>query len=140
VYKIAWNTNIPFSMIALKDLAAVSRTVLYERECHFYTQYPLVSAHAPITFGEAIDVIGKKLGKIVKIEKLQYKQAVDGFLVRLSGTDESVRQRSRDAAQRMILFYDHRELVGNSNVLEWVLRRNGTHFGEWVEGVLRVQS
>jgi hypothetical protein len=40
-------------MIVLKDLTAVSRTVLYERERHFYAQYSLVSTHVPITIGEA---------------------------------------------------------------------------------------
>lgn len=38
VFKAAWNTHIPCSMIALSDLAAVYKTVLYEREKHIYEQ------------------------------------------------------------------------------------------------------
>jgi uncharacterized protein YbjT (DUF2867 family) len=137
MFKAAWNTEIPFSMIALSDLATVFKIVLYEREKHFYAQYPLVSTHKPLTFSSAISIISGKLDKEVKIDKLEYKQAVNGLLVRLYGSSEGVDQRSRDAAQRMILFYDNRGLVGNSNVLEWVLGRKGVQFEEWVEGKVR---
>lgn len=67
------------------------------------------------------------------IKNLEYKQAIDGMLVGLFGTSEGVGQRRGDVAQRMILFYDNRGLVGNSHVLVWVLGREGTQFGEWVK-------
>jgi uncharacterized protein YbjT (DUF2867 family) len=133
VFPAMWNTDIPFSMIALRDLAEVFKAVLYQREKHFYAQYPLTSTHVPITFAEAVNTISEKIGKEIKIEKMEYKDAVEALLKRLYGSNEGVDQRSRDAAQRMILFYDNRGLVGNSNVLEWVLGREATQFGEWVE-------
>jgi uncharacterized protein YbjT (DUF2867 family) len=133
VFPAMWNTDIPFSMIALKDLVEVFKTILYQREMHFYAQYPLTSTHTPITFAEAINTISEKIGKEVKIEKREYKDAVEALLKRLYGSNEGVDQRSKDAAQRMILFYDNRGLVGNSNVLEWVLGKEATQFGEWVE-------
>ncbi|CAO2653701.1 Nn.00g031120.m01.CDS01 [Neocucurbitaria sp. VM-36] len=134
VFKAAWNTDINFSMIALKDLADVMKTVLEEREKHIYAQYPLVSTHSPLSFGEAMKTISKETGKNVKIDKLEYKDAVNGLLTRLYGTSEGVDVRSKDAAQRMILFYDTRGLVGNSNVLEWVLGRKAVQFDVWVKG------
>jgi uncharacterized protein YbjT (DUF2867 family) len=133
VFRAAWDIDVKFSMVALRDLADVFRAILYERERHFYSQYPLVSTHSLLTFADAMGIVGEKLGKEVKIERLEYKQAVDGLLVRLFGTSEGVDQRKRDVAQRMILFYDNRGLVGNSNVLEWVLNRKATQFDEWVE-------
>ncbi|KAJ4364628.1 hypothetical protein N0V83_009224 [Neocucurbitaria cava] len=133
VFKAAWSTDLKFSMLALKDLAAVMKTVLEEREKHFYAQYPLTSTNTPLTFGDAMSVISKKLGKEVKIEHLQYKDAVNGLLIRLYGTTEGVDPRSKDAAQRMVLFYDNRGLIGNSNVLEWVLGRKALQFDEWVQ-------
>lgn len=87
-----------------------------------------------MTFAPAISVVSEKLGKEVKIDRLEYKQAVDGLLVRVYGSGEGVDQRSRDAAQRMILFYDNRGLVGNSNILERMLGRKGLQFDQWVEG------
>jgi uncharacterized protein YbjT (DUF2867 family) len=133
VFPAMWNTDIPFSMIALRDLAAVFKAVLYQRGKHFYAQYPLTSTHVPITFAEAVNTISEKIGKEVKIEKMEYKDAVEALLKRLYGSNEGVDQRSRDSSQRMILFYGNRGLVGNSNVLEWVLGREATQFGEWVE-------
>ncbi|KAF2034238.1 NAD(P)-binding protein [Setomelanomma holmii] len=136
VFRAAWSTDVRFSMIALSDLAEVFKTVLFERERHVFAQYPLVSTHEPLSFGEAMRIIGENLDKEVQVEKLEYKQAVDGLLVRLYGKTEGVDPRSRDAAQRMILFYDSRGLVGNANVLEWVLGKKGVQFDEWVVGKL----
>jgi uncharacterized protein YbjT (DUF2867 family) len=133
VFPAMWNTENAFSMIALSDLADVFFTVLTEREKHFYAQYPLTSTHTPITFAEAMHVISEKSGKQVKIQQLEFKDAVEAQLKNLYGSNEGVDQRSRDTAQRMILFYDNRGLVGNSNVLEWVLGRRATQFAEWVE-------
>jgi uncharacterized protein YbjT (DUF2867 family) len=133
VFPAMWNTENAFSMIALQDLAEVFRTVVEEREKHYYAQYPLTSTHTPITFSQAMATISKKTGREVKIQQMEYKDAVEALLKRLYGSNEGVDQRSRDAAQRMILFYDNRGLIGNSNVLEWVLGRRATQFDEWVE-------
>lgn len=132
IFRSAWDTNKKFSWIALRDLAAVMHTVLSEREKHFYAQYPLVSTHAKLSFGEAIGIISRKISKEIKVEISEFRTGVDGLLVRLHGTT-AVDQRTRDTAQRMILFYDNRGLVGNSNVLEWVIGRQATQFEEWVE-------
>lgn len=85
-----------------------------------------------MTMREVMGIIGTRLGKEVKVERLEFKDAVNGLLVRLFGTEE-VEQSERDTAQRMLLFYKGRGLKGNSNVLKWVLGREETRFGEWVE-------
>lgn len=127
-----WDTAIKFSWICLKDLSQVMKKVLEEREKHFYAQYPLVSTHHTVSFSEALTIVGEKLGKKIEASVAEYRKGVDSLLVRLHGTTD-VDQRTKDAAQRMILFYDNRGLVGNSNVLEWVLGREATQFEEWVD-------
>ena len=67
-----WSTQNAFSMIALSDLAECFKKVIEERETHFYAQYPLTSTHRPITFDEAMRVIGEKIGKEVRIETVSY--------------------------------------------------------------------
>ncbi|KAF2245471.1 NAD(P)-binding protein [Trematosphaeria pertusa] len=134
VFRSAWSTDVKFSWVALRDLAAVMHTMLIEREKHFYAQYPLVSTHSTLSFGEAMGIISKKIGKEIKVEVAEFREGVDNTLVRVYGTSEGIDQRSRDAAQRMILFYDNRGLIGNSNVLEWVIGRKATQFDEWVDG------
>ncbi|KAE8853998.1 hypothetical protein HRS9122_00990 [Pyrenophora teres f. teres] len=138
VFPAMWSTQNAFSMLALGDLAECFKKVVEERETHFYAQYPLTSTHRPIAFEGAIRVIGEKIGREVRIERLAFGEAVDALLMRMYGVEDAttVERRRRDAAERMILFYDGRGLVGNSNVLEWVLGRKATQFGEWVDGKL----
>ena len=111
--------------------------VLVQREQHFFASYPLVSTHEPLSFGEAVGVLAEKAGKEIGVEVVEFRKAVDDVLIRLFGVSEGMDQRSRDAAQRMILYYDNRGLVGNSNVLEWVIGREATQFAAWAEGKIR---
>ncbi|KAF2122352.1 hypothetical protein BDV96DRAFT_142848 [Lophiotrema nucula] len=136
----AWSTENKFSMIALRDLSEVFRKVLIEREKHFYAQYPLVSTHTTLSFGEAMSIISSKIGKEIQVSVAPYREAVDSVLVRLFGEAVGVDQRSKDVAQRMILFYDNRGLVGNANVLEWLLGRSATQFGDWVDSRVGEES
>lgn len=55
------------------------RTVLEEREKHFYAQYPLVSTAAPLTFEQVMCIAG---------ERLRFEDAVRATLLRLKGTEE----------------------------------------------------
>ncbi|KAF2713114.1 hypothetical protein K504DRAFT_461693 [Pleomassaria siparia CBS 279.74] len=50
VFPAAWSTVQPFSWLALADLAHAMRTVLDERERHFYATYPLVSTTELVSF------------------------------------------------------------------------------------------
>lgn len=134
IFRAAWSVDVTFSWLALCDLAAAMKTVLEEREKHFYAQYPLASTHTPLSFSSALSIISDKIGKEIKIEVLPFGQAVGSLLMRLYGKIEGVDPRSKDAAQRMILYYDGRGMRGNSNVLEWLVGRPGVQFGEWVEG------
>jgi uncharacterized protein YbjT (DUF2867 family) len=135
VFPALWSTENKFSMLALTDLADVFKVVAEQRERHFYALYPLTSTHRPISFAEALRVIEGKIGKDVVVERKAFRDAVDALLMRLYTLEdaEDVDRRSRDAAERMILFYDGRGLVGNSNVLEWVLGREALQFEKFVD-------
>ncbi|KAJ4289080.1 hypothetical protein N0V90_011422 [Kalmusia sp. IMI 367209] len=133
VFSSAWNTDNEFSWIATRDLAAAFYAVLSQREKHFFAAYPLVSTHTPLSFGEAMGLISKKIGKEIKVEVKEFRAAVDSVLVRLYGTSEGIDPRTTDTAQRMILYYDNRGLVGNSNVLEWLIGREATQFDGWID-------
>ena len=47
VFRTMWSTDVPFPFVTLHDVVEAMRTVLEEREKHFYAQYPLVSTAAP---------------------------------------------------------------------------------------------
>ena len=73
-------------------------------------------------------MISKKIGKEVEIQTVPFVQmvgmeeekSVEGMF-RLKGD-----LHSKDAAQRMSLYYNYGRLFGSTNVLRWVLRRETT--------------
>ncbi|KAI9695702.1 MAG: hypothetical protein M1820_008465 [Bogoriella megaspora] len=135
VFPAAWDPKIEFSFIALRDLGEASAKVFVERERHFYAQYPLVSAGLH-SYEEVVSIAGKEIGKKIAIEKLPYEEAVGSRLKMLTGTNHP-NPRTKDTAERMLLFYNRRGLVGNSNQLEWLLERKPTSYAEWVRGKLQ---
>jgi len=123
IYNADWDPKIPFSFIALKDLGEACAKILNEREKHYMATYPLCST-GPITYVNFMKDVGKVLGKEINIEQRSCEDAVEKFLKLLYGDDTSkVHPTSRDAAQRMLLFYNYRGLTENPNALEWLLER-----------------
>ena len=132
VYSAAWDPTVEFCFIALKDLAAAAAVVLEQREKHIYAQYPLVSA-GPHSYEEVVAIAGKEMGKKIRIEKLPYEEAIASRVRTFMGTEkEKVDPRTMDVLERLVLFYERRGLMGNSNQLEWLLGRKPTTYAEWV--------
>ncbi|KAL0264396.1 hypothetical protein SLS55_000346 [Diplodia seriata] len=131
VYRANWNTSIPFSFIALQDLAEAAATVIEERDKHYLAQYPLSSTRA-ISYDEVIQTVGQAIGKNVRVETRPVTEAADALLTMLFGGADKAHPRTRDIAQRMILFYNYHGLKGNPNVLEWLIGRKPTAHAEWV--------
>lgn len=127
----SWNPDIPFSFLALRDLGECSAKVITEREKHFLAQYPLCS-DGPYTYREACAIVGKEIGRDIEISPKEYTESVNGLLKMLTGRGpDQVHPYTRDAAQRMLLYYNHHGLVGTRNVLEWLLERKPTNFQQW---------
>jgi hypothetical protein len=135
IFPALWSTRNRFSMLALSDLAQVFKVVVEERERHFWASYPLTSTQRPVSFDEALGVVSRKIGREVVVERMTFGDAVNALLKRIYKIDDAglADRRSRDAAERMILFYDRRGLVGSSNVLEWLLGREALQFEGFVD-------
>lgn len=91
-----------------------------------------------MSYHEICAIVGKKIGKEVKAETVPFAQTVGiegGKSVEaMFGLQEN--EYSRDAAQRMLLYYNYRGLVGSTNVLRWVLGRETMGWEAWVEGTM----
>lgn len=131
VFSIHWDPSVPFSFIALKDLSEAAAKVLTEREAHYRAQYPLCS-DGPLSYNEVCAIVGKEIGKDIRVERKSYEEGVAGLFMRLFGEVE-VHPAQRDAAQRMILYYNYRGLTGNTNVLGWLLGRKPTTVRDWAK-------
>ncbi|KAJ5812752.1 hypothetical protein N7447_009775 [Penicillium robsamsonii] len=147
-----YNPNVANSLIALRDLAEAAARVLDEREPHYFAQYPLCSTF-PVSDAEAIKVIGKHIGKEIKVPTPTFEEGVSKLLKFLytgesgmySGdhVDSDLRwpasqgdlrpDITKDQAERLILFYNRRGLKGNPSVLRWLIGREPTSVDEWVK-------
>jgi hypothetical protein len=76
-------------------------------------------------------------GKPVKVQQRPFEEAVSVTIKTLSGDGvREVHRKSAVAAERMLLFYNRRGLVGNPAVLEMVLGRKATSCEDWVRSVV----
>lgn len=123
------------SLVVLKDLAEASAKVILEGERHYQAQYPLVS-FGPITYSEVTEQVAKAMGKPIEQKSVSVEEGADMLMQGLFGSTH-VPARSRDKAERLILFYRRRGLQGNSSILEWLLGRKPTSISEWVEAQIR---
>lgn len=129
VFPAPWDPSIPFSHLALNDLGEAAAQVILEGEKHYLGTYPLCSTR-PKPNTEVMKEVGKVIGREIKIEKLPFEKGREGLLKRLFGENE-VPWQTKDVAERMLLYYDSHGLVGNPNVLEWLLGRKATGFEAW---------
>jgi uncharacterized protein YbjT (DUF2867 family) len=120
------------SLVVLKDLGEASAKVIVEREKHYQAQYPLVS-FGPIEYGEVAEKVSEGMGKRIHLEKLTLEQAADLCLKYIYGSADKAPVRSRDKAERLVLFYSRRGIQGNPNVLQWLLGRKPTTIAEYTK-------
>lgn len=131
-----WDPDVLFSFIALKDLGEAAANVLNQREKHYFAHYAIVST-PPISYTEFVKTVSKEIGKEIRIEQCSFEDRVARFF-KLVGLGEDPHPRSRDAGERMLLYYNTRGLIGNPNILRFLLGREPTSHVEWAR--LQVQA
>ena len=136
VFTASWNPQTCFSCLALRDLGEAVARIVEQRDRHFFALYPLVSVQAPMSYAEMLGVVERVVGKPVAVRQRPFYEAVAVLLKVLSGGVRELDPRTAMAAERMLLFYNRRGLVGNPAVLEMVLGRKPTAYEDWVRGVI----
>ena len=136
VFMAGFNPKTRFSCLALQDLGEAVARIIEQRQKHYFALYPLVSMEAPMSYGEMFGAVEKIIGKPVKVQQRSFEEAVSVLLKVLAGDVREMHPKTRAAAERMLLFYNHRGLVGNPGVLEMVLGRKATSYEDWVRGVI----
>ena len=125
-----WDPKVRFSFIALSDLGLAAYKVIWEGEKHFYASYELCSTGL-MSHTEQAEITGKIIQKKVKVETVPLPEAVDGILKFKFA--EPVSPYTRDAAERLFLYYNRRGLPGNTNVLKWLIGQEPMDFQTWME-------
>ncbi|KAK5936626.1 hypothetical protein PMZ80_011091 [Knufia obscura] len=126
------------SLVTLKDLGEAGAKVIGERERHYQSIYPLVSI-GPIFYREAVRRLADTIGRNIEIEDLSLEERANFLCTLIFGSVEATPVRSRDKAERLVLFYQRRGLQGNKNVLEWLLGRESTDIETWASNQLKAE-
>ena len=115
--------------MALRDFGEAAAKVLAEREKHYFAKYDCAST-MPTHYTEVVPRICKVIGKDVQIEWLPYWEGVKARLDGGLGGDNAS-QGVKDTVQRLVVYSDDHAVVGNPNVLRWLLGRETTSIEEW---------
>jgi uncharacterized protein YbjT (DUF2867 family) len=129
-----WNPETRFSFVTARDIGEAAANILIQRERHFYATYQLVSTSAPLSYTKAGEIISEEIGKQVKYDWRSVEDGIETMIGAVtSGRPESASWISKQGLGRMLLHYNDRGLIGNSNMLEMLLGRKPTGYREWVK-------
>lgn len=138
VLRVPYSVNSKFSFVDLEDIAEVAKMVLTESN-HVNAIYELAGTPA-LSHVEVAEILSHVLKRDVRAEKEQIRdwtlrQAQRGGL-RAKGMSEYAIEN----LVKMFEYYDQWGLMGNPNVLQWILKRKPTSLDSFVERSARARD
>ena len=113
VLRVPYSVDSKFSFVDLEDVAEVASIVLTQPN-HTNAIYELVDT-APLSHVEVAEIFSRVLNRDVRAEK----EEISDWRLRVPGMS----QYAVENLIRMFEYYDKWGLVGNPNVLRWLLKR-----------------
>lgn len=132
VYAVPYATSARISIVDLEDVAAAVEVVLTQRN-HNGAIYELAGPE-PLSQVEVAETIASQIDLPVEAVALDRGQWAEN--ARANGLIES----SITTLVKMFEYYEHHGLVGNSNVLEYLLKKPATRFSEFVQRILKLEQ
>jgi NAD(P)H dehydrogenase (quinone) len=125
IYPVPYSTSARISIVDLEDVADVVARVLTE-EKHHGSVYELAGPQ-PLSQLEVAEILSQKFGRAVKAVEVNRSDWESN--ARKSGMGD----QPLTILLKMFEYYDQYGLVGNSNVLESLIKRPATTFKQFVE-------
>ena len=113
VLRVPYSVDSTFTFVDLEDVAEVASIVLTQPN-HTYAIYELVGT-APLSHVEVAEILSRVFNRDVRAEK----EEISHWRIRATGMNEYIVEN----LFRMFEYYDQWGLVGNPNVLRWLLKR-----------------
>jgi uncharacterized protein YbjT (DUF2867 family) len=126
-----WPVDQPMSMVDLSDVAEVAVKVLTE-DTHLRAAYDLVGDQ-PLTLQQMAEVIARTAGKPIRAEQVPLETVLSDM-----PRDTVIERYGADSLERMFMYYARNGLMGNANVLGWLLGRTPTTYAAFVRKSLGV--
>jgi NAD(P)H dehydrogenase (quinone) len=135
VLHVPYSVDSKFSFVDLEDVAVAASTVLTQVE-HINAIYELAGT-MPMSHVEVAETFGRVLNRDVRAEKEEIRRFAGR---RRASTALATKARSAQREEyaienlvRMFEYYDQWGLVGNPNVLRWILNREPTPLELFIE-------
>lgn len=127
VLRIPYSIHSKFSFVDLEDIAEAARTVLTTTG-HLYATYELAGT-LPMSHVDVAELLGILLKRNVRVEK----EEIRDWSLRAGGISEY----GFESLVKMFEYYDKWGLVGNPNMLRWLLKRKPTSFKSFIRRSLK---
>jgi NAD(P)H dehydrogenase (quinone) len=127
VLRVPYSVNSKFSFVDLEDVAESAKIVLTEPN-HKNAIYELAGT-LPISHVEVAEIMSRILNRDVRADKEEFSD----WKLRAG----SLSEQAVGALVKMFEYYDQWGLVGNPNVLRWILRHDPESLESFIERTLR---
>jgi NAD(P)H dehydrogenase (quinone) len=127
IYRVPYPATTRISLVDLDDVAQVAALVA-TTDGHSGATYELVGTPA-LSQSDIADILGTALGKPVRVET----ETLDTWTAR--ARDSGMDEYQRLTLAKMFRYYQQHGLIGNSNVLGWLLQRAPTSLADFVRRV-----
>jgi NAD(P)H dehydrogenase (quinone) len=124
-YTVPYPAATRLALVDLEDVAAVAATVLTQPG-HHGAIYELVGT-APLSQHEVATVLSETLARPVQVETITHAEWEHA--ARIAGLNDY----AVETLLKMFIYYEQYGLVGNTNVLSWLLGRSPTALAAFVQ-------
>jgi NAD(P)H dehydrogenase (quinone) len=137
VLRVPYSVEAKFSFVDLDDVAEAASIVLTEPN-HRNAIYELAGT-LPMSHVEAAEIIGRALNRSLRAEREKIIDWERRASAALAGNVHSAQRESYRVENlvRMFEYYDQWGLMGNPNVLQWLLKREPASFESFVQRTLQ---
>jgi NAD(P)H dehydrogenase (quinone) len=127
VLRVPYSIHAKFSFVDLEDIAEAAKIVLTEAG-HNNATYEL-SGTLPMSHAEVAEVMNRVLKHDIHAEE----EEVEGWKRRVG--QGSMNEYTLENLVRMFEYYDQFGLVGNTNILKWLLKREPTSLDSFINRI-----
>ena len=139
VLRVPYSTNSKFSFVDLDDVAEVASIVLTQPN-HVNATYELVGT-LPLSHVEVAEILSRVLKRDVRAEK----EEIRDWRLRTERSSEGAQSKRAlwmsdyafENLVRMFKYYNQWGLVGNPNVLRWLLQRKPISLESFIERLVK---
>ena len=130
VLRVPYSVNSKFSFVDLEDVAEAAKIMLNESS-HLNAIYELAGT-SPMSHVEVAEIFGRILNHNVHAEK----EEISDWRLHAKGMSEYTVEN----LVKMFEYYDQWGLVGNSNELRWILKREPTSLESFFQRIWKEQA